>query len=132
MKGVLSPWQYAYIIFGSTTSLFGIAVWFILPDNPMTAWFPTPALRKAAIRRVAREQIGIESKSIKPRQIKEAFLDPKSWAYVIVTVCICMTNGALAATAPLIVQSFGYTRERTSLLVSGTGGAGFISVLVGG
>ncbi|KAL4939996.1 major facilitator superfamily domain-containing protein [Aspergillus oleicola] len=132
IQGVLSPWQYEYIIFGSATSLFGVAVWFILPDNPMTAWFLTPELRKAAIRRVAREQIGIENKSVKPKQIKEAFVDPKSWAYVTVTFCLCITNGALSGAGPLIVESFGYTREQTSLLMSGAGAVGFLSLIIGG
>ncbi|KAL5343259.1 hypothetical protein BJX70DRAFT_394259 [Aspergillus crustosus] len=43
------------------TSVWGIALWFLLPANPMTARFLTPELRKVAILRIASEQIGIEN-----------------------------------------------------------------------
>jgi sugar phosphate permease len=77
INGDLSTWKYQFMIVGAATSVWGIVIWFLLPDNPMTARFLTLELRQVAVRRIASEQLGIENKSITGAQVKETVTDPK-------------------------------------------------------
>ncbi|KAI9375213.1 major facilitator superfamily domain-containing protein, partial [Aspergillus egyptiacus] len=132
IKGALAAWRYQFMIIGTATSVWGIALWFLLPDNPMTARFLTPELRKIAILRIASEQIGIENKKVKKEQIKEALTDPKAWAYVAITFFIMLCNGALTGFGTVITQSFGFSELKTILLIGVVGAVGFVALLTFG
>lgn len=107
IKGDLSPWQYQFMIIGAASSVWGIAVWFLLPDSPMTAYFLNPEQRIIAVERMRYEQTGIENKTVKSAQIKEAFKDPKTWFFIAITFLANFTNGAVTGFGSIIVQSFG-------------------------
>ena len=121
IKGSLSPWRYQFVVIGSLTCVWSMALYFLLPSNPMTAWFLTPDERTIAVRRIASEQTGIENKTIKPAQIKEALRDPKSWAFILTAFLIMLVNGPLAGFAPVFGQSFGFDKFKLLLVLSATG-----------
>ncbi|KAL3489221.1 major facilitator superfamily domain-containing protein [Aspergillus germanicus] len=129
IDGALAAWRYQFMIIGCVTSVWGIAIWFILPSNPMTARFLTPELRRVAILRIASEQIGIENKKVKKEQVREALVDPKAWAYVAITFFIMLTNGALTGFGTIITQSFGFSEIKTILLIGVVGAVGFVALL---
>lgn len=95
------------MIIGGVTSVWGIALWFLLPDSPLTAYFLSRENKIVAIERMRWEQSGIENKTVKMEQIKEAFSDPKTWFYVLVTFLCNFTNGPVTGFGSIIVQSFG-------------------------
>jgi MFS family permease len=132
IDGALAAWRYQFMIIGCVTSVWGIAIWFILPSNPMTARFLTPELRRVAILRIASEQIGIENKKVKKEQVREALVDPKAWAYVAITFFIMLTNGALTGFGTIITQSFGFSEIKTILLIGVVGAVGFVALLTFG
>ncbi|KAL4887249.1 major facilitator superfamily domain-containing protein [Aspergillus karnatakaensis] len=132
IDGALPAWRYQFMIIGCATSIWGIALWFLLPDNPMTARFLSPELRKVAIMRIAGEQIGIENKKVKKEQVREALLDIKTWAYVTITFFGMLVNGALTGFGTVITQSFGYSEVKTILLIGAVGAVSFISLLSSG
>lgn len=107
IDGRLSPWRYQFAIIGAITCCWGIVLWFILPDNPVNARFLPERLRVVAIERLRFEQIGIENKTLKPEQIREAFTDPKTYLYMTMVFAINLTNGAATGFGSIIVQSFG-------------------------
>ena len=107
ISGPLAPWKYQFLIIGAASSAWGIAVWFLLPDSPMTAYFLTPEQRIVAVERMRYEQTGIENKTVKSAQIKEAFADPKTWLFVGITFLSNFTNGAVTGFGSIIVKSFG-------------------------
>lgn len=107
IKGELSPWRYQFMIIGSASCVWGIAVWFLLPDSPMTAYFLNPEQRIIAVERMRYEQTGIENKTVKSAQIKEAFSDPKTWFFIAITFLANFTNGAVTGFGSIIVSSFG-------------------------
>ena len=128
IQGSLSSWRYQFAVIGSLTCVWAIVVWFLLPSNPMTAWFLTPEERSIAVRRIASEQTGIENKTLKPAQIKEALLDPKSWALVLSTFLIMLVNGPLSGFSPVFVTSFGFDKFKTLLVLSAAGIVVFAAV----
>jgi MFS family permease len=107
IRGPLPSWHYQFMIIGGVTSVWGIALWFLLPDSPLTAYFLSRENKIVAIERMRWEQSGIENKTVKMEQIKEAFSDPKTWFYVLVTFLCNFTNGPVTGFGSIIVQSFG-------------------------
>ncbi len=113
INGNLAPWQYQFMVIGAASSVWGIACWFLLPDSPMTAYFLSPEQRIIAVERM-RYEPGIENKTVKSAQIKEAFLDPKTWLIIVITFLSNFTNGALTGFGSIIVKSFGVSSLPTS------------------
>ncbi|KAJ6441352.1 MFS general substrate transporter [Purpureocillium lavendulum] len=132
VRGPLEPWRYQFMVIGCVTSVWGILLWFILPDSPVNARFLSPRLRVVAIERLRFEQIGIENKTIKKDQIRETFTDPKTYFYMVMIFAVNLTNGATTGFGSIIVQSFGYPPLKTVLLLGGAGATLFISLLISG
>lgn len=107
INGPMAAWRYQFMIIGSITSVWGVALWFLLPDSPLTAYFLTKEQKVVAVERMRWEQIGLENKTVKMEQIKEALTDPKTWFYVSITFLCNFTNGAVTGFGSIIVKSFG-------------------------
>ncbi len=107
IHGKLAPWRYQFIIIGCITSLWGIVLWVVLPDNPIQAFFLTKRQRIIAVERLRSDQIGIENKTVKWDQIIETFQDPKTYMYMTMVFAVNLTNGATTAFGSILVQSFG-------------------------
>ena len=107
IHGRLHPWRYQFAIIGSVSCVWGILLWFILPDSPIQASFLSQRLKIVAIERLRFEQIGIENKTVKYDQIREAFSDPKTYFYMVMVFAVNLTNGAATGFGSIIVESFG-------------------------
>jgi len=104
MKGIsfydghrIVSWKIIYILLGGLAIVVGIGVLIWLPDSPLHAHFLTHEERTAVLERVRDDQVGIENKVLKSYQIKEAFLDIRTWLIVLATclgelslVCSCL------------------------------------------
>ncbi len=110
--GPLAPWRYQFIVIGSITSLWAIFLFFILPDNPVHAYFLTQRQRVVAVERLRADQVGIENKTVKRDQIIEALTDIKTYWYMLMVFAINLTNGAATGFGSIIVQSFGASSLR--------------------
>ena len=107
IHGPLSPWRYQFMLIGCVTALWGILLWFVLPDSPVNARFLSQRLRVVAVERLRFEQIGIENKIVKKEQIYEALTDPNTYLYMVMVFAVNITNGATSGFGSIIVQSFG-------------------------
>lgn len=107
IHSTLAAWRYQFMIIGSISAVWGFFLWFLLPDNPLTAYFLTDDMKVVAVERMRYEQIGIENKTVKLEQIKEAFTDPKTYFFVVMVFASNLTNGATSGFGSIIVQSFG-------------------------
>ncbi|UNI17479.1 hypothetical protein JDV02_003820 [Purpureocillium takamizusanense] len=132
IKGPLAAWRYQFMIIGCITAVWGILLWFVLPDSPLTARFLSQRLKIVAVERLRYEQIGIENKTIKREQVREAFTDPKTYLYMVMVFAVSLTNGATSGFGSIIVQSFGYPPLKTVLLLGGAGATLFVSLIVCG
>ncbi|OBT60992.1 hypothetical protein VE03_09733 [Pseudogymnoascus sp. 23342-1-I1] len=102
----------------------GISLW-LLAVSPLSG-------RVVAVERMRWEQSGVENKTVKVEQIKEAFTDPKIWFYIIATFLCNFTNGLVTGFESIVVKSFGFSSLRTILLLGGAGAWVFVFLLVGG
>lgn len=84
----LHRWQYLFLITGSVSMAWSIFVWFMLPGTPMNASFLSDEEKYHTLMRVAQNHTGIESREWKWDQVKEAFVDPKTWILFFFDVAI--------------------------------------------
>jgi hypothetical protein len=105
-----------FIIFGCFTVLFGISLWWLLPDSPLTARWLNDRERIIAIERLKDNRTGVKNSHHKKEQVKEALLDPKVWMLVFAVFCHNMTNSLQSSFTGLILKGFGYSTYQAVLL----------------
>ncbi|KAJ5671983.1 hypothetical protein N7507_001110 [Penicillium longicatenatum] len=105
----LYSWQYLFIILGSATSACGIALFWLLPDGPDTAWFLSPMERVTAVERTKDAHQTTGSKEFQMYQVWEALKDPQSWLLSLNMLGCMLVNSGLSAFTGIIIAGFGYS-----------------------
>ncbi|RSL52033.1 hypothetical protein CEP53_008230 [Fusarium sp. AF-6] len=109
----IAPWKVVFLIFGRATFAWAIAIAFLLPDVPMTAWFLSQDDRSKVITRC-----------------REALLDVKTWFVVLIQLCANIPNCGIHSFGPIFVQGLGFGEFQTLLLQSGSDLVQFALVLI--
>ncbi|EME82449.1 uncharacterized protein MYCFIDRAFT_40591 [Pseudocercospora fijiensis CIRAD86] len=112
---VIAPWKLFFIITGGITLFVGFCFWYFVPDNPMKASFLTKEEKLIAIARLRNQSTGVENKTWKREQFIEALTDWKVWAFAIYGAVSNISN-SMGNMTGLIIESFGFTTEQTTLL----------------
>ncbi|GAB1517385.1 hypothetical protein RhiTH_000433 [Rhizoctonia solani] len=128
----LATWKYMYIFAGSWTIAWGILLFFLLPDNPMSARLFSLEERKLAVQRLRDNMTGVESKKFKRSQFIEAIMDIKIWIFMLMGAALYVTNGGVTAFGAQIVKSFGYSSLRTILMLTPGGATTAVSIYITG
>jgi ACS family allantoate permease-like MFS transporter len=82
----LAIWQYLFLIVGSVTFAWSLFVLWFMPATPMDAMFLSREEKYHMIRRVAGNHTGVANKEWKWYQVREAFIDPKTWIIFLFNV----------------------------------------------
>jgi MFS family permease len=86
IHGSLPSWKYEFLIIGSLCCFWGIVMFIMLPDSPVTAKGLSPREKRIAVERLRANQTGVENKHLKPYQVKEAFMDYKLYLFFFLGV----------------------------------------------
>uniref|UniRef100_A0A8H7K4A7 Major facilitator superfamily (MFS) profile domain-containing protein n=1 Tax=Bionectria ochroleuca TaxID=29856 RepID=A0A8H7K4A7_BIOOC len=113
INGSLSPWKYQFII-----SCFCL--------------FLSEKDRTLAVDRIRACQTAAKDEGFKLHQVKEAFQDPKTWAYIFVTFSCQLANGAVSGFGPIIISSFGFGPLQSVLIAGSLGGTLLLSMVAAG
>ncbi|KAI5899790.1 MFS general substrate transporter [Schizophyllum commune H4-8] len=117
IKGRLASWRYEFLIVGALCCAWGIVIYFVLPDSPVTSQWLTREERLMAVARLRKNQTGIDNKQFKWYQAKEAFLkDPKTYLFFFLGVVGNIPNGGISNFSTLILNGLGFDVLETSLL----------------
>ena len=108
-------WQIMYLVVGLITIAAGIVVILFLPDNPMTSRLSHPE-KVLAVSRLRENNTGIENKTFKPYQFREAMTDPQVWLLAFITTAASIPNGAVSSFQSVIISGFGFTNKQTALI----------------
>ncbi|KAJ5647319.1 hypothetical protein N7490_003691 [Penicillium lividum] len=109
-------YQWMFIIFGAATCCFGISLWWLLPDSPMTASFLSERERFIAVDRLKSNKTGVKNSNVKTAQYKELLFDTRVWMLVLAIFCHNMTNSLQTTFTGLIIKGFGYNTYQAVLL----------------
>ncbi|KAH8695596.1 major facilitator superfamily domain-containing protein [Talaromyces proteolyticus] len=116
IKGALESWRYEFIVVGAICSFWGIVLCLLLPNSPATFWGFTHDERLMVIARMRRNQTGIEQRQIKWDQIKEAYLDYKTWLFTLLGFVANIPNGGISNFSTLVIEGLGFDTFHTTLL----------------
>jgi predicted MFS family arabinose efflux permease len=137
IKGSLPSWKYEFLIIGALCCIWGIVIFVFLPDSPVTAKILSRDEKRMAVQRLRENQTGIENKHFKWSQVRETFLDIKTYLFFILGVVCNIPNGGISNfgcvncllcfagdtinlyshhSRTLIIQGFGYSTLVTTLM----------------
>ena len=126
----IAPWKIVFLVTGLLTVAVGIVFLFVMPDNQLNARWLSKDDRRLCVERVRVNQQGIGNKHFKLYQLKEALVDPLTWAFVFYALVADIPNGGITNFFSQLIVSFGYTPQQ-SLLYGTPGGVGEIVTLIG-
>ncbi|KAJ5950077.1 hypothetical protein N7454_001661 [Penicillium verhagenii] len=109
-------YQWMFLIFGLITVVFGISLWWILPDSPLTVTWLNDRERLIAVERLKSNKTGVKNSHHKHEQVMEAILDPKIWLLALAIFFHNMTNSLQTTFLGIIIKGFGYTTYQSVLL----------------
>ncbi|KAF5673962.1 hypothetical protein FDENT_10146, partial [Fusarium denticulatum] len=114
---LIRSWRWMYITLGTTTFMWAIPLFFLLPDNISKATFLTSEERRIAAQRVVSSGTGrTEHTNWKWDQVRECLIDPKSWFIVGIELFTQIPNGGSQSFANIVVESFGFTNLQSTLI----------------
>lgn len=128
----MAPWKIVFLLYGLLTIAVGIVFLFLMPDNQLNARWLSPNDRRLAIERVRINQQGIGNKHFKMYQIKEAMLDPVTWAFVFYALVADIPNGGISNFFSQLIVSFGYTPQQSLLYGTPAGAVEVVSLIASG
>ena len=96
IRGSLPSWKYEFLIIGALCCVWGIVMFIFLPDSPVTAKGLSMKQKRMAVERLRENQTGVENKHFKPYQVKETFLDPKTYIFFLLGVVGNVPNGGIS------------------------------------
>ncbi|KAL4965120.1 allantoate permease family MFS transporter [Aspergillus stella-maris] len=117
----LAAWRILFLVLGLLTVVTGAIYFWYLPDNQTNAKFLNERGKLIAIERIRDNYQGIGSQVWKWSQFREAFLDPRTYLYVLFSLIMNIPNGGITTFGSLVIKSFGFS-DRLSLLLQAPSG----------
>lgn len=93
-------------------------VWWFLDSDVASARFLTEHEKKQGIERLRANNSGTGSREFKMAHVWEALLEPKSWLFVAMTLCLNVGAAVTNTFGPLIIQGFDVGDAGVSALLN--------------
>lgn len=116
IRGELASWRYEFLIVGAFCSFWAILLCLLLPNSPITFWGFSHNEKLIMISRLRSNQTGVEQNRINWGQIKEAYLDYKTWLFTLLGFMSNLPNGGISNFSTLVIQGLGFNTLETALL----------------
>ncbi|KAF2147307.1 uncharacterized protein K452DRAFT_5121 [Aplosporella prunicola CBS 121167] len=128
----IAPWKIIFLATGLLTTATGAVFLFVVPDSPLNARWLAPADRVNVLLRIRGNQQGVGNPHWKAYQVREALLDPLTWAFFAYALVADIPNGGLTNFFSMLISSFGYTPEQSLLLGCPAGAFEIVALLLAG
>ncbi|KAJ5233001.1 hypothetical protein N7468_005957 [Penicillium chermesinum] len=128
----IEPWKIIFLVTGLLTIVLGFIFLWIIPDNQLNARWLKPEDRVLAVVRVRENQQGIGNKHFKLYQVKEALLDPMTWAFFFYALIADIPNGGITNFFSQMIASFGFSDQESLVLGIPGGAVEVIALLLNG
>ncbi|CAI6096717.1 hypothetical protein V2G26_016402 [Clonostachys chloroleuca] len=97
-------WKCIFLICGGMTVIWGVILFFFMPDSIMEAKYFSAEEKALLVARARQSRTGVLNKKIKWYQIKEAFIDPQVWILFLFILLNEVMNGGIANFGKLIIK----------------------------
>ncbi|WWC91150.1 uncharacterized protein L201_006091 [Kwoniella dendrophila CBS 6074] len=131
-SAAIPTWALIFVVFGCFTAVWGIVILLFLPDTPASAKFLTQDQKIVAIKRVAENRTGTKNTEFKWNQVREAFLDPKTYFIMLASATSQIPNAVVTNFSSQIVNGFGFSQLQTTLLDIPQSTIQIVSLVLGG
>ncbi|KAK4049046.1 hypothetical protein OIV83_004408 [Microbotryomycetes sp. JL201] len=117
-SSTLHSYQIVFLFYALLTVVLAPFLYWLIPHNVGTAYFLTPEDRVKAVERLRANNTGTgEKQSFKWRQVLELFSEPKTYLFLLMSICVNMGASVVSVFSPLILQGLaGFDKYQTTLL----------------
>lgn len=112
-----SSWRYMFYFAGALTIVWGVALLFILPPDPVRARGFDDRERYMLVARLRSNNTGVRNTHYKLGQVVELAIDPKFWIIFSIAFLCMIANGPISTFVPIIINGFGFSTLHSLLLV---------------
>lgn len=105
-----------YYFAGAITIIWGFALYFVLPSDPVHAKGFSERERFIVISRLRSNNTGVRNTHFKLAQVVELLRDLKFWAVFTIGFLTMIANGPISTFVPIIINGFGFTTLNSLLL----------------
>lgn len=125
----MASWRLQMVILGAITILIGAIFGCIIPNTPREAFFLNEAEKEACADRIPCQE---NYEPVKASQIKEAFLDIRSWIYIIAVILTNIPSGGVTNFSVILLSGMGFSDGQSILMDMPAGGVELVfQILVG-
>lgn len=117
INGGVSSWKYMYFFAGALTIVWGLALWFVLPPDPIRAKGYNDRERFIIVSRLRENNSGVRNTHYKWPQVTELLMDPKFWLTFSVAFLSMLANAPISTFVPIIIHGFGFSTLNSLLLL---------------
>ncbi|KAI6803567.1 putative MFS allantoate transporter [Hortaea werneckii] len=128
----IAGWKIVFLVTGLLTVTMGIVFLWVVPDSQLNARWLSKEDRILALERIRINQQGVGNKHFKWYQLREALLDPITWAFFFYALIADIPNGGITNFFSQLITSFGYTSEQSLLYGTPGGAVEIVTLLAGG
>ena len=115
-NALIRSWQAIFITYGIFSFIWGLFVLYWLPDSPMRAKCFTEEDKRLMVERVRSNQTGLQNKTFRSYQLKEALTDPQTYCYMLIQICTTLPTSGLGAFYNVIINGLKFSVLETQLL----------------
>ncbi|KAJ5788924.1 uncharacterized protein N7518_005935 [Penicillium psychrosexuale] len=127
----VAQWQLLFLVLGAITSLYGVLLFFTLPDSPAKAVFLKPNEQAIAVHRTLKNKTGVlDTGKFQWGQVLMAVKDLQTWFLVLYTLCVNFCNGGLTSFSAIIITGFGFPHLEALLIQMPIGGAQLVFLVL--
>ncbi|PNP57217.1 hypothetical protein THARTR1_02747 [Trichoderma harzianum] len=114
----LSGWQWLFLTEGALTVVFGIAVWFLLPDFPETASWLTDTEKAFIQARLPANAPRANEQNFKFSEIVDSLKDVRLWLFTLIWAIYTIGTNGVRFYQSTVIANLGFTNIATAQILN--------------
>ncbi|KAL4790064.1 major facilitator superfamily domain-containing protein [Aspergillus venezuelensis] len=107
--GGLSGWQWLFLTEGIATVIFGVAIWFLLPDFPETATWLSERVKKFIQARLPSNAPRASEQNFKLREVIDSLKDLRLWLFTLIWATFTVGTHGVTFYQSTVIANLGFT-----------------------
>jgi hypothetical protein len=112
---LMAPWRILFLTVGLLTVVSAPPIYYFMADDVAKAWFLTDHERLQAMERLRANQTGAINRKFKMRHLYEVAIEPKSYLWIGMVLCLNVCAMVTNTFGPLILGGLGLDAYTTTL-----------------